>query len=650
MGVSVGKYKLLRRLAVGGMAEIFLARIHGEAGFHRKVIIKKILPHYAGEPEFVRRLVDEGLLASRLNHGNIVQVLDLGRLGPDYFIAMEYVDGVDLRDVLSKAYEREFAIPVPIGIHILWQVARALAYAHDKKSARGEALNIIHRDISPANVFISWEGAVKLGDFGIAKASQRLSRHTMTGVLQGKFPYMSPEQTEGITLTQASDIFSFGTLAYELLSQERPFQGDSDMQVLARVKEARFRPIRELRPELPESFAEVVHGCLEKELDRRFPRGLEVERALARVMQENGWVVSEADVADFLGALYGERPAPIEDDLPDEEEGGEIVEASPLDPFDLKAGMPVVPRRAAPPPAQEFTRAVSRSDWRLRQQRRNRTWLGWLLFLLATSLFLSLDYGFFHLLLRPTPAEAPQPMAAAPGSGADLQPEPAPLPVETADVLPAPLPDVRSESPDLPAAAPEVVAAPDIVVPPPDAAVPQAAEVTVAAVTPPPEEVVPAPEEVRESPRPEPRKEAHRASARVTVIPTDARIYANDRLLGEGSQNVIVVEGGRAVDVRIERSGYETARFELGYPPPRTIAKQLQPLALGRLVLRYHPATARVEVDGRHVPAKDGLNIIDLELPAGPHVIVVRDGDRESREEIQIRKDKEWRGTISAAP
>ncbi len=140
------------------MAEIFLARVHGEAGFHRKVIIKKILPHYAGEPEFVRRLVDEGLLAARLSHGNIVQVLDLGRLGPDYFIAMEFVDGVDLRALLSTAYEREATIPADISIHILWQVARALAYAHDKKSARGESLDIMHRDISPANVFISWEG------------------------------------------------------------------------------------------------------------------------------------------------------------------------------------------------------------------------------------------------------------------------------------------------------------------------------------------------------------------------------------------------------------------------------------------------------------------------------------------------------------
>ncbi len=653
MSVTVGKYKLLRRLAVGGMAEIFLARVHGEAGFHRKVIIKKILPHYAGEPEFVRRLVDEGLLASRLSHGNIVQVLDLGRLGPDYFIAMEFVDGVDLRDLLSTAYDREATVPADIGIHILWQVARALAYAHDKKSASGESLEIVHRDISPANVFISWEGAVKLGDFGIAKASQRLSRHTMTGVLQGKFPYMSPEQTEGAELTQASDIFSFGTVAYELLTQHRPFEGESDMMILSRVKDASPRPIREIRSDLPESFAEVVNTCLNKDLSVRFSRGAELERALATVMQENGWVVSESDIAGFLTDLYGDsHQTESPQETPLDEEPGEVIEASPLDPYDLKAGLPAAPSRpATPPPTQEFTRAVAQPDWHRRQRRRYRGWLIWAVIMAAAAIFLILDYTTLHILL-PAPTKV-TPSSTLPGEESKAPPVGAQSPdiVQPSDLLSGDVPGTALPTPmdvlqttdlvtsgDLTAQYKELVETGKDVPAPPDS------HQDLTATT----DAVLAAETISETSERKP--ELARSSTRLTVFPPDARVYSNDRLLGTGPQVLSFVENASAQDIRIEKEGFESTSFKLRHPAPRALAKRLQRLETGRLYLRYNPASATVFIDGDPVVSSDGLNIIDRQLTVGSHKIIVREGEQETTKTITIEKDREWRGTITATP
>ncbi len=382
------------------MAEIFLGEVQGEAGFERKVIIKKILPVYASEPEFIRRLVDEGLLAARLQHGNIVQILDLGRLGPDYFIAMEFVDGVDLRDVLATCAESRFVLPLPIAVHILWQVSRGLGYAHDKKSNKGEPLDIVHRDISPANVFVSWEGAVKLGDFGIAKASQRLSRHTMTGVLQGKFPYMSPEQAEGGPLDQRSDVFSFGILAYELLSGKRPFGGDSDMQVLVRVKETRFAPIRDVRPDLPPGLADVVHNCLQRDPERRYANGTALERALGQLMQQQGWVVTEGDVADTLNMLYGSKRRSLADMTPDEEARAQVLDASPLDPYDLQAGLPAAPLRLRREPQADRTRSVvvTPPPRAAVRKRRSTALIAAVAGLLLGGL-VAADYFAFHLLL-----------------------------------------------------------------------------------------------------------------------------------------------------------------------------------------------------------------------------------------------------------
>lgn len=660
MSLDVGKYRLIRRIAIGGMAEIFLASIQGEAGFERRIIIKKILPRHADEPEFARRLIDEGLLASKLHHANIVQVLDLGRIGPDYFIAMEFVDGVDLRAALARAVERGVRLPVPIATHMLWQVARALAYAHDKKSEEGEPLKIIHRDISPANIMVSWEGAVKLGDFGIAKASQRLT-HTLTGVLQGKFPYMSPEQAEGLELGQHSDVFSFGSMAYELLSQVRPFQAASDLQTLERVRAAEYSPISTHREGLPEELAQVVHTCLHGDPAKRYVNGTELERALATVLQKNGWVVSEGDVADFLSLLFAddERRTISGTDEPQDEALG-LVDASPLTSSDFRG--PFVP-----PPAdlsgtgasgEQHTRSVVMQTWDTRVRKKRTLWGAWTLLMLFVAGVLLLDYYQLNVFLgkgvvETAPPTSPAPLLPAQADLTDRDVSPADLPPPARDVV-----DRRPGSPETAAAAPEIDAAPETRTAPADVTpdlprdVPvddadtgsgarrdTGPELVAVAV-----EITPAAPEEKAMPR--------RCRTKVHVTPADARVYADEHLLGTQPQWVSVPPPGRSTTVRLVADGWESAEFRLsrrhGQNCVREIGKQLRKKETGRIVLRPSPAKADVYINGKLQKKLGGAFYLEVEVPVGDHVIRVQDGDQTTEKTVKVEKDKTWKGMIEA--
>ena len=656
MSLDVGKYRLIRRIAIGGMAEIFLAAIQGEAGFERRIIIKKILPRYADEPEFARRLIDEGLLASKLHHANIVQVLDLGRIGPDYFIAMEFVNGVDMRAALARAVERNVSVPIPIAAHMLWQVARALAYAHDKKSEDGEPLKIIHRDISPANVMISWEGAVKLGDFGIAKASQRLT-HTMTGVLQGKFPYMSPEQAEGLELDQRSDVFSFGSVAYELLSLVRPFQAAADLQTLERVRTAEYSPISTHREGLPEELVQVVHTCLRGDPAERFANGAELERTLATVLQKNGWVVTEGDVADFLDMIFDEDRKSLTGTDESQDESLGLVEASPLTSSDFNG--PFVP-----PPSDlqatrssdgQYTRSVVMHTWNTRVRRKRILWGAWTLFMLFVAGVLLLDYFQLHVFLGKRATEVSE--AAAPHPGP--QPEQARLPERDAgarDRIPAArdVKEARAALPDVAASVPEAQqavlekqghptdavaeAAYDVKPDVPDAGPKPVSDVRPEHV-PTAEEITRVSADVKVAPK--------RCRTKVNVTPAEARIFADGDLLGTQPQ-WISVPPGRSVRVRIEADGWEPSKFKLSQPCSREMGKILKKRETGRIKLRWFPTVAGVYIDGKLQKKTGGMNILELELPVGDHVIRVQHGELRSDRTITVEKDKPWTGTITA--
>src|SRR4029450_2271011 len=211
-----GKYFLIEKLATGGMAEIYKAKNFGVDGFEKLLAIKRILPHCSSDKEFITMLIDEAKLSVALSHTNIAQVFDLGKVGTDYFISMEFVDGINLRELMNRAKETGAQLPEDISVYIVSEICKGLDYAHAKKDTDGNPLNIVHRDISPQNILISYEGEVKIVDFGIAKAATK-AHVTQHGALKGKLLYMSPEQAWGKALDKRTDNFSLGVVLYEML-------------------------------------------------------------------------------------------------------------------------------------------------------------------------------------------------------------------------------------------------------------------------------------------------------------------------------------------------------------------------------------------------------------------------------------------------
>jgi serine/threonine protein kinase len=263
-----GKYQLLEKVAVGGMAELYRAKVTGDHGFEKLVAIKKILPHLTGEGNLVKAFIDEAKLAALLQHENIVQIYDFGSMDGEYFIAMEYLFGKDLRRLIHKARENAVPLSLENTLYIISRICAGLDYSHNLRDLQGKPLNIIHRDINPQNIFITYEGQVKIIDFGIAKAASHNST-THDGLIKGKLAYMSPEQARGQTIDRRSDIFSTGIILYELLTGERMFQGET-MHIYTQVREAAYEPLQNLMPDLPGKLHKVVELSLAKEPNDRY--------------------------------------------------------------------------------------------------------------------------------------------------------------------------------------------------------------------------------------------------------------------------------------------------------------------------------------------------------------------------------------------
>jgi serine/threonine protein kinase len=263
-----GKYWLTDRIAVGGMAELFRGKIIGDKGFEKLVALKKILPHLADQTEAIDYFIDEARLAALLQHPNIIQIYDFGRLEETYFIAMEYLFGKDLKTVLHCGEERGRPLSLEEGLHITAKICAGLDYAHTMRDLQGQSLQIIHRDISPPNIFITYDGQVKIIDFGIAKAASRIT-NTRTGIIKGKVAYMSPEQADGQPIDHRSDIFSVGILLYEMATRRHMYDGDA-MAILAQAREARFTRADRLARDLPECVGMVLDQALARDPDDRY--------------------------------------------------------------------------------------------------------------------------------------------------------------------------------------------------------------------------------------------------------------------------------------------------------------------------------------------------------------------------------------------
>jgi len=305
-----GRYLLERRIAIGGMAEIFLARQTGQARFDKEVVIKRILPQYADHKDFVTMFLDEAALAARLNHPNIVQIFDVGREGQNYYLAMEYICGCDMQLLVRKNRKLERKVPLALAVRIIADACAGLHFAHEMSGADGEPLDIVHRDVSPQNVLISFDGAVKIADFGIAKAQSQLFK-TRSGVLKGKYSYMSPEQAKGGELDRRSDIFSLGILLYELTTGARLYKESSELMTLKSIVEGKVVPPRELDPEFPEALEKILLHALHKEPAERYQDARELQGDLERFLVEEGLAGHHLALASHMEEVFeGRRPEP----------------------------------------------------------------------------------------------------------------------------------------------------------------------------------------------------------------------------------------------------------------------------------------------------------------------------------------------------
>ncbi|MCL2259079.1 MAG: serine/threonine protein kinase, partial [Cystobacterineae bacterium] len=304
MTVKFGNYRLIRKIATGGMAEVWLAEQEGIEGFSRKVVVKRILPHLAQAPTFVLMFLNEARVASQLSHHNIVQIHDLGERGGEYFLAMEYIHGRDLGRVMQRSAEQERWVSCAVALRMVADACAGLYYAHTREDAQGRPLGLIHRDISAQNILVSFNGSVKLVDFGIAKAVNQ-STGTQVGTVKGKFAYMSPEQAMGAPLDARSDIFSLGLVLYELLTAVRPFKRDNDFATWKAATQGEIRRPSEVANVSPYLDA-LVMRALEKKAGNRYPDASEFQMAIEEYLVENGLLVTSLHVADELTELFPE--------------------------------------------------------------------------------------------------------------------------------------------------------------------------------------------------------------------------------------------------------------------------------------------------------------------------------------------------------
>jgi serine/threonine protein kinase len=300
-----GKYLLLERVNVGGMAEVFIAKAFGVEGFERILAIKKILPTMAEDDEFITMFIDEARISVQLNHANVVHIHELGKHDETYFIAMEYVPGRDLRTLQERYRRRKEIMPTAQAVFIASKMCEGLDYAHRKKDARGQDLQIIHRDVSPQNILISYEGEVKIIDFGIAKAANR-SQKTQAGILKGKFGYMSPEQVRGMPIDRRSDIFAVGVILYEMLTGEKLFVGESDFSTLEKVRNAEVPMPRQFNPNIPAGLEKVLLKALAREPEDRYQWGSDLQEDLMRFLLAGDAIYSAKHLSAYMKDAFAE--------------------------------------------------------------------------------------------------------------------------------------------------------------------------------------------------------------------------------------------------------------------------------------------------------------------------------------------------------
>lgn len=301
-----GRYQLIEKIAAGGMAEVFKAKYQTFGDIEKTVIVKRILPQYTNDEEFVKMFVDEARISIALQHVNLVHTFDFGQIDGAYYLAMEYIEGADLQSILRECHFRRIPIPMELSVLLVAEVLRGLDYAHRRVDpSTGKKMGIVHRDISPANIMIGYSGNVKVMDFGIAKAKTKSST-TQIGTLKGKYSYMSPEQARGDEVDFRSDIFSCGIILYELVTGVRPFRGKTELEILERVKSAKYDPPRNVNPHIPARLAEIIEISLAHDAAGRFAETAIFCDRLNAVMSEFEERPDSTKLSRFLRKVFAE--------------------------------------------------------------------------------------------------------------------------------------------------------------------------------------------------------------------------------------------------------------------------------------------------------------------------------------------------------
>jgi serine/threonine protein kinase len=589
-----GRYRILRKIADGGMAEIFLASQRGAEGFERPVVLKRILQALVADPQFRNMLIDEAHVAMSLTHSNIAQVLDLGHARGRYFLVLEFVDGWDLNFLLQRVAAAGFPIPPQLALYISAEVCRALSYAH-AKTRDGKALGIVHRDISPHNVLISEQGEVKLTDFGIAKALGRRER-TGAGIIKGKLAFMSPEQASGGSLDARSDLFSVGTMLYLMTTGRRPFEAPTDLEAILRVRQCDFPPPDTLKPDLAPQLAAVIMRAMRLTPAERYQSAEEMLIAIESVQRTVFQAAGQTELKRWLAALQDKDKVPPigraaalppseESDVVDLVEGADLVFDDESDADATIAGPPVdfsafslppplPPAAMAPPTPTPPTKPATPVPPPPAPGSRHR--LQALLLLGAAAVG-----GFFYLRSKhsqappPPPPEKPRPIAHAPEKPA-VRPAPEkPRPAE---------PDAELASASPPDATEVATAPPAPVEPPPQPATdPNEDEETLLKHKEPDAEkkvigAENAPPPRHTGPRPAGGWQTEYPSISVHIVtrPEGAVIKLKDRVFGRAPMN-LRFRPGIPIELSFVKSGYQTTtrKFTFGRRKDQSVVVSL---------------------------------------------------------------------------
>lgn len=351
---KLGRYEILGEIATGGMAEVLLARIVGTQGFERVVAIKRILPHLAGGEQFTSMFQDEARLAARIHHPNVIQVHELSEGGGELFIVMEYLEGESLSALLKRLRKSDALLSPSLALYIVAEALKGLEAAHKLTDAEGLPLDLVHRDVSPQNIFVTYAGVIKLLDFGIAKAADTRSQ-TEAGEVKGKFAYMSPEQYEGKRLDCRSDLFAMGAVLYEALVSKLLFRRATDLLTIRAVCDDPIHPPSSLRSELKASVDAVCMGALARRRDERFASAAEMRRSVLEALGGSGGGLDlGSDLAALMRELFADRMAEKEEALRRARTANPALTSVPradVDPIDLPpAIVNDAPTRISEPP------------------------------------------------------------------------------------------------------------------------------------------------------------------------------------------------------------------------------------------------------------------------------------------------------------